>query len=133
VARIDAVDTSPAMLARMTAKAEAHRWEHVRAATTIPATTAAHDLVVCSSVLSFVDDPAATTADLVALLSPGGVFVQWDWELDPADDDPHGLSRDGIRSTLEGAGLVDVEVDTAFELPFGEMTMRPLIGVGRVD
>ncbi|MEM9467519.1 MAG: class I SAM-dependent methyltransferase [Actinomycetota bacterium] len=131
-ARIDAVDTSPAMLARLATKAETHGWDHVRLSTEVPESVRGHDLVVCSSVLSFVDDLQATTTRLAELLGDGGVFVQWDWEADPADDEPHGLTREAIRTALEGAGLVDVRVDTAFELPFEDMVMRPLIGVGRV-
>ena len=132
VASVDAVDTSTAMLAQVTAKAEANGWTDVLTTTTIPAGPATHDLVACSSVLAFVDDHAATTRELVGLLRPGGVFVQWDWELDPAEDEPHGLTRDAIRAALESAGLVDITVDTAFEVPFETMTMRPLIGFGRV-
>ncbi len=131
VASIDAVDTSSGMLARLSTKVDAHGWTNVRTSTAIPTTSAGHDLVVCSSVLAFVDDVAATTKRLVGLLRPGGVFVQWDWEFDPDDAEPFGLTRDGIRATLEAAGLVDVAVDVAFELPYQGETMRPLIGVGR--
>ena len=129
-ASIDAVDTSPAMLAALQAKIDHHGWTTVRPSTDLPDGAGGHDLVVCSSVLSFVDDYPTVVSQLVDLLAPGGVFVQWDWELDPADDEPHGLSREAIRSALDAAGLVDVHVDTAFAVPFGEMTMRPLIGAG---
>ena len=35
-----------------------------------------------------------------------------------------------MRSALEAAGLVDVDVDTAFEIDVDDQTMSPLIGVG---
>lgn len=132
VATIDAVDTSAAMIDQLTTKAETRRWTHVRPARAIPEHTATHDLVVCSSVLAFVDDYPKTTTRLVGLLRPGGVFVQWDWELDPTDDEPYGLTRADMVATLDAAGLVDVTVETAFELPFEDMIMQPLIGYGRV-
>jgi len=89
------------------------------------------DLVTCSSVCAFVDDHPATVAELAGLLVPGGVFVQWDWELDPDSDEPWGLSRESIRAALTAAGLLDASVEVGFELPFGELVMAPLLGVGR--
>jgi 2-polyprenyl-3-methyl-5-hydroxy-6-metoxy-1,4-benzoquinol methylase len=129
--RIDAVDTSPAMLAVLDAKIERRGWTHVRTMRTPPAPPAAYDLVVCSSVCAFLDDYPGTVASLVGQLRPGGLFVQWDWERDPADDDPHGLARDQIRDVLEDAGLVAVLVDTGFTVEVGTETMTPLMGVGR--
>ncbi|MEM9519409.1 MAG: class I SAM-dependent methyltransferase [Actinomycetota bacterium] len=131
VGRVDAVDTSPAMLARLSTKADTHGWAHVLLSPRLPSTRGEHDLVVCSSVLGFVDDYTATTERLVQLLGSGGVFVQWDWELDPQADEPHGLGRSAIHSALDAAGLADVHVDTAFEVVFDDIVMRPLIGVGR--
>lgn len=130
-ASIDAIDTSPAMLAALQTKIDRHGWSTVRAAADLADGTGTHDLVVCSSVLSFVDDYPATVERLAALLGSGGVFVQWDWELDPTEEEPHGFDRPTIEHTLESAGLIDVQVDTAFEVEFEGMTMRPLIGFGR--
>lgn len=129
--RIDAVDASPAMLAVLDAKIERHGWTHVRTLTQPPDPPAAYDLVVCSSVCAFLDDYAGTAALLVDRLRPGGVFVQWDWELDPTDDDPHGLGRGRIREVLTTAGLATVEVDTGFSVEVEHQVMRPLMGVGR--
>lgn len=92
---------------------------------------AAFDLVICSSVCAFVPDYEATAALLATRLAPSGLLVQWDWELDPADEEPMGLSRDAIRSALEGAGLLDVVVDVGFREPFEDVFMAPLRGVGR--
>lgn len=127
---IDAVDTSQAMLDVLDAKVERHGWSHVRTMTTLPTAAQSYDLVVCSSVCSFLDDYPGTLVQLVNLLAPGGVFVQWDWERDDDDDDPHGLSRAEISDALDAAGLTTTTVETAFEVAFGEMTMRPLIGTG---
>lgn len=97
------------------------------------------DLVVCSSVCGFLDDYPDTVSMLAARLRPGGLFVQWDWELDPDahdddnddDDGPSGLTRDAIRSALSEARLEIVQVDTGFEIMVDGERMAPLIGVGQ--
>ena len=130
-ASIDAVDTSPAMLARLDAKVEQQGLANVHTAATLPDAPGTHDLVVCSSVLGFVDDLTATVERLVRLLRPGGLLVQWDWERDLADPDSPGLTRDEVRDALTAAGLTAVEVDTGFEVSVEDDTMRPLMAVGQ--
>jgi len=132
VASIDAVDSSPAMLDVLDAKIEQRQWAQVTPARTIRAGRATHDLVVCSSVCSFLDDYPGTVVKLADLLRPGGLFVQWDWERDDNDADPHGLSRAEIAAALTAAGLTDIDARVAFEVRFGDQVMRPLIGAGRV-
>ena len=127
---VDAVDSSPAMLARLRAKVTRLGLANVRPAEAPPEGPATHDLVVCSSVLGFVDDYPGTVARLVGLLRPGGVFVQWDWEREDGAPAGDGLSRDDVRRALAAAGLADVSVDTGFEVAFEDVTMRPLLGVG---
>jgi len=130
VASIDAVDTSPAMLDVLEEKRVRAGWDHVRTSQRLPEAPDGYDLVVCSSVCSFLPDYAGTVAHLAALLVGGGTFVQWDWELDPADDDPHGLSREAIRDALDGAGLTNIEVATAFSVTVDGSTMTPVVGIG---
>ena len=131
VQSIDAVDTSTAMLAQVSAKIRQRRWTNVRPSIALPESVETHDLVVCSSVLGFVDDHPGTVRRLSELLRPKGVFVQWDWERDPADPDPHGLTRDEIRDAMVTAGFVGLRVDTPFEISVADVTMRPLMGVGQ--
>jgi len=90
------------------------------------------DFVLCSSVCAFLDDYPGTLALLARELWPGGVLVQWDWELDPDEDEPFGLTRDAIRGAMESAGLEVLSVDTGFSVAFGDKTMAPLMGVGRL-
>lgn len=132
---IVALDLSSKMLARIDEKIEDRGWKHVRtmvgshaAATALGET---FDLIVCSSVCAFVPDYPATVAALASVLSPDGLFVQWDWEFDPDAEEPYGLSRESIRSALKSANFADITVRTAFELPMGEMVMKPLMGIGR--
>ena len=88
------------------------------------------DIVVSSSVCAFLDDYAGTVATLTSLLKPGGSFVQWDWELNREDDESFGLTRAQVADSLTGAGLVDVCVETAFEVDVDGERMSPLIGFG---
>ncbi len=134
-ASIDAVDTSEAMLAVLDAKIAARGWGNVETADRLPSAGTAYDLVVASSVCSFLDDYPGTVAQLASLLAAGGTFVQWDWELDPDDrgsddGDAHGLSRVQMSEALEAAGLVDIHVDTAFRVAIDGAEMTPLIGIG---
>jgi 2-polyprenyl-3-methyl-5-hydroxy-6-metoxy-1,4-benzoquinol methylase len=127
-ARIDAVDPSPAMLDRTRAKIEANGWTTVSASAELPSAGEVYDLVVCSSVLGFVDDLDAVVADLAGRLSSGGALVQWDWERAPGDG--HGLTRDEIRSALTSAGLTDVRVGGAFTITIEGEPVTPLYGAG---
>lgn len=133
--RVVAVDLSPKMVAALDAKVADRGWTYVQTVVGSHAEAAAlgerFDIIVCSSVLAFVADYPATVRALAELVHPGGLLVQWDWELDPDADEPYGLTRDAIRSALEGAGLADISVETAFAVPIGEMVMQPLMGIGR--
>lgn len=128
-ASVRAVDSSAAMLAVLDEKITARGWTNVETSPVIPTGPGTHDLIVCSSVCSFLDDYPGTVAQLVALLRPGGLFVQWDWERD--GEDGHGLTRTEVTDALAGAGLVDVLVDVGFVVSFGEETMSPLMGLGQ--
>ena len=144
-AAVVAMDTSRAMIAVLDAKVAERGWTTVRTTTSLTADSndgvgapGPFDLVVCSSVLGFVDDYPATVSDLASRLRSGGLFVQWDWERADTDasdtdegTDDHGLSGDEIASALTAAGLVDGTVVEAFRIPIGEHTMAPLMGHGR--
>ncbi len=127
-AEVVAVDTSAAMLAVLRAKIDRHGWTTVTTTSDLDEVPVGNDVIVCSSVCSFLDDYPATAARLVDLLRPGGLFIQWDWE---RDGDDHGLSRGDIADALSSAGLEGVEVATAFEIDADGHTMRPLVGHGR--
>lgn len=133
---IDAVDSSPAMLAQLAAKVDQHGWTHIRTFGELPDTgpdpagppgpAGQYDIVACSSVLAFVDDHPATVAALAARLRPGGLFVQWDWEAEPDDPDHAGLTRSAIERALAGAGLVGGSIEPAFTIEADGERMQPL-------
>lgn len=128
VAEVDAIDTSAGMRTQLGAKIDRRGWNHVRASAGIPVRAGEYDLVVCSSVLSFVDDLDATVAELAVLLRPGGMLVHWDWER--TCDDGHGLSLAEAAGALRSAGLVDVVVEPAFRFQVEGKLVWPLAGVG---
>ncbi|MEM9492165.1 MAG: class I SAM-dependent methyltransferase [Myxococcota bacterium] len=97
-----------------------------------PLFAAPFDLVVCSSVCAFVDDYPGTAAILSGRIRPGGLFVQWDWELDPAEESPVGLSRAAMRAALGQAGLTVVHLEVGFSITAEGDTMAPLMGAGQV-
>ncbi len=131
VAHVDAVDTSPGMLEVLRKKIDRMGWTNVTAHRELPADAGPFDLIVCSSVCSFLDDHPQTVEHLAQRLAAGGVFIQWDWERDPSDEDLHGLSRPEVRDALEGAQLVAVQVETAFEVTVDGNVMSPLVGIGQ--
>jgi len=126
-----AVDSSHKMLDVLRSKIDQQGWSNVRPATLPPTADGGLDLIVCSSVCSFLDDYPATVRDLAELLRPGGRFVQWDWERDESDVDGHGLTGSEIQNALSAAGLDEVSVAVGFETALGEQMMRPLMGHGR--
>lgn len=129
-ASLDAVDTALAMRDELERKAADRGWAHLRTFEEMPEDPQPYDLIVCSSVCAFLDDYPGTAAELSQRLVPGGLFVQWDWELDPSDPEPFGLGRDDITSALRAAGLVDVLVEVGFTVGEEPEAMRPLMGSG---
>ena len=127
-ASVLAVDTSHAMLNVLGSKPQLADSSAVETSTTLPSSGERFDLVVCSSVCSFLDDYPASVVALLGLLKPAGIFVQWDWERAPGDD--HGLTRDEIVGALDAAGLGNVEVRIGFEVDFEGEPMAPLMGHG---
>lgn len=128
-ATVEAVDTSTAMLAGVDSKSAEHDWTGVRTSTSLPDEYEVFDVVVCSSVCSFLDDYPAMVHELVARLRGGGLFVQWDWER--TDENSHGLMRTEIRETLTTAGLIEVTVSDAFSVSVDGQTMSPIVGHGQ--
>lgn len=82
------------------------------------------DLVVASSVCSFLPDYEATLADLCSLLKPGGYFIQWDWLAD--------MPASRIQSAFDSANLDRHSIEEVFALNSGKDSMPVVMGVGRL-
>ena len=83
------------------------------------------DLVVASSVCSFLPDFGQTLRDIVSVMSRRGVFAQWDWA--------SSLSAEQIAAAYEYAGLRVHVIENAFEMTGEEGSAAVLVGIGRVD
>lgn len=127
-AHIDAVDSSTAMLDELRAKIARRGWRHVTAAAELSDASGTYDLVVASSVLTFVDDLDTTVSQLAARLRPGGALIHWDWERTDTHD--HGLTRGEIRAAMNAAGLVDVVAERAFRFRIEGDEVWPVYGAG---
>lgn len=129
VASVDGVDTSPKMREVFQSKVRDRGWEGVAVHADVP--DGEFDLIVCSSVLGFVDDYAAAVTRLAGLLAPGGILLHWDWARDEEHPSEGGLTPDEIRSALTDAGLVGVDAGVGFEASVEGEVMRPLIGAAQ--
>jgi SAM-dependent methyltransferase len=89
------------------------------------------DLIVSHLVLHHIPSLEAIFATMAGCLKPGGSVALTDFEdfgpearrfhaearMDGVER--HGIPRDGVKKLLEGAGLIEVRVETAFEIEKG--------------
>lgn len=122
VAKVIAVDVSPAMLAQLAAKPELQgRVEtvfHDLLATPLGRTA---DAIMSAMAMHHVEDTAALLRALFAHLSPGGQVALADLDREDGTFHPpgvegvfhHGFDRDVLAARMREAGFVDVVIDTA--------------------
>ena len=130
--QVVAIDPSAAMIDVLKRKIARRGFDNITAlpitvdadnAASEPALTARFDLIVASSVCSFLPDYEATLQILASLLKPGGVFVQWDWATD--------MPEARIRSAFDAAGLNAHLIKNMFAMGDGDEAMPVVMGVGR--
>lgn len=85
------------------------------------------DLIVASSVCSFLPDYEATLVLIEKLLQPSGLFVQWDW-LAQEDSSDTGLTVYQVQSALEKANINQVRISHPFSL---KNSMKVLMAVAK--
>lgn len=128
-----AVDTSPKMIEVLNRKVLQMGIENVVGlniainAETIrnnPVLANQFDLVVASSVCSFLPDYEATLRELSTILSPGAYFVQWDWMAD--------MPAQRIRSAFKASGIIEQYVDQAFAMTLEGESMPVVMGIGQL-
>ena len=88
------------------------------------------DLIIASSVCSFLPDFESTLTLLKSLLEPGGIFIQWDW-LATGNDRDFGLSEEEILSTYNNVGFKLLSLDKAFSLESSEGEMSVIMGMAK--
>ncbi|MBL7472923.1 class I SAM-dependent DNA methyltransferase [Robertkochia sediminum] len=87
------------------------------------------DLIVASSVCSFLPDYPETLRLLTSMLTDEGVFVQWDW-LAEQEDAPNALSRGQIKEAFEKANLHIKTLSVPFSMSFDDSEMPVIMAVG---
>ena len=83
------------------------------------------DLVVASSVCSFLPDYEATLRDLSSMMRPGACFVQWDWMED--------MPKERIRHAFSASGLIEHAIEHAFTMNANGESMPVVMGIGRMQ
>ena len=130
--QIVAVDTSARMIDVLRRKVIKAGIENITAlqiavnTTTInevPELVGKFDLIVASSVCSFLADYEATIGDLSCLLNPGGYFIQWDWLAD--------MPVERIQGAFEASGLIGQVVEEAFTMNENGESMPVVMGIGK--
>lgn len=87
------------------------------------------DLIVASSVCSFLPDYEATLRLLTSLLKDGGVFVQWDW-LSNDDSSGMGLSESRIEQAFLANDFVSIKITRPFEVSNSKGNLPVLMAMG---
>ena len=127
-----AIDTSPKMIEVLKKKIERSGAINIVAsdvtvnAETIkdhPLLSSKFDLIVASSVCSFLPDYESTLCDLSLMMSLDGWFVQWDWAAD--------MPEERIRDAFRASGLVEQSVGQEFSMESNGNSTPVVMGVGR--
>ena len=88
------------------------------------------DLIVASSVCSFLTDYESVLSLIKSLLVPGGTFVQWDWlTLEKGLD--FGLTEEIIDAAFKKAGFSSSSITQSFSLSSSRGSMPVLMGVAK--
>jgi 2-polyprenyl-3-methyl-5-hydroxy-6-metoxy-1,4-benzoquinol methylase len=80
------------------------------------------DLVVASSVCSFLPDFEETLFDIATIMSPDSIFVHWDWLEE--------LPIDTVRAAFSKAGLNCLRIDKEFDMAGRSGPASVVMGIG---
>lgn len=131
--QVVAVDTSTRMIDVFRRKLDDAGTDNVTTlsiainAATIDASADLHDkfdMIVASSVCSFLPNYATTLRDLSSLLKPGGYFIQWDWLAD--------MPASRIQSAFDMSGLVSQYIEEEFVMNSGNESMPVVMAIGQL-
>jgi predicted TPR repeat methyltransferase len=84
------------------------------------------DLIVASSVCSFLENYETTLVLLKTLLTKNGTFVQWDWLAKEEGVGP-GLTTNRVQSALQSAGFNTINITQPFVLDSSKGSMAVLM------
>jgi len=97
--------------------------------TDCPELAAKFDLIVASSVCSFLPNYEETLGLLKSLLKDGGVFVQWDW-LSNDDSSDMGLSEKRVKQAFIVNDFVNISITSPFIMSSSKGKMPVLMAIG---
>ncbi len=89
------------------------------------------DLVVASSVCAFLPNYEETLLIIKSLLSPNGIFIQWDWLRTEKEPD-FGFTEDMIREHYSSVGLKVDSISVPFHLMENGEQMDVLMSIGKI-
>lgn len=130
--QIVAVDSSPKMIEVLDKKIEESGTNNIltlvatvdnQAIGDHPLLSAKFDMVVASSVCSFLPNYEATLCSLSTLINPSGWLVQWDWISE--------MPEERLRKAFEDSGLAVQSVGQAFSMESKEGSAGVVMGLGR--
>lgn len=87
------------------------------------------DLIVASSVCSFLPDYESSLELLNSMLKQGGLFVQWDWL--ETGTTGMGLSESRVYKALEQNNFSNINISVPFVMQSSKGTMQVLMAVGK--
>ncbi|MDC5805039.1 class I SAM-dependent methyltransferase [Vibrio europaeus] len=96
-----------------------------------PAFRAQFDLVVASSVCSFLPSYSDTADIVFSLLDEGSYFVHWDWLSDKDKDEVGGMTIAHAQQVLSSVGFSEVVVTTPFDIETPDGTLKVLMAVAK--
>ncbi len=88
------------------------------------------DLIVASSVCSFLPDYPSTLCLLKNMLKPDGIFMQWDW-LATSNHSDMGLTQETIEKTLLRCSFSDIKIKFPFIMKSSQGDMPVIMAVGK--
>jgi 2-polyprenyl-3-methyl-5-hydroxy-6-metoxy-1,4-benzoquinol methylase len=95
-----------------------------------PNLKASFDVIVASSVCAFLPNFSETLNHLIALLKPGGIFVQWDWA--PSKSEPDfGFSPTVLKKLYNKANLLVLKAENVFSMSDEPGQMQVVMGIGK--
>jgi len=88
------------------------------------------DLIVASSVCSFLDDYDETLKLLSSLLKDGGRFVQWDWYAE-SESSEMGLTEQRVANALLETGFDVIKITKPFVMTSSKGNMPVLMAIAK--
>jgi len=94
-----------------------------------PQLTTKFDLIVASSVCSFLPDYETTLTVLKSRLKQGGTLVQWDW-LATDESSNIGLSEHRVNQAFKASGFTTIKITTPFMMNSSKGNMQVIMAMG---